>query len=76
MTIWDALQALVRRWYVLLGAVLIGLLASYVAVTAEGAYWSARRGHVPGTHERDQPERPADHLQRPRSSPPAPWRSA
>ncbi|KQY42923.1 hypothetical protein [Cellulomonas sp. Root137] len=40
MTIWDALQALVRRWYVLLGAVLIGLLASYVAVTAEGAYWS------------------------------------
>ena len=40
MTIWDALQALVRRWYVLLGAVLIGLLASYVAVSAEGAYWS------------------------------------
>lgn len=40
MTIWDALQALVRRWYVLLGAVLIGVLASYVAVTAEGAYWS------------------------------------
>ena len=40
MTIWDALQALVRRWYVLVGAVLIGLLASYVAVSAEGAYWS------------------------------------
>lgn len=40
MTIWDALQALVRRWYVLLGAALIGLVASYVAVTAEGAYWS------------------------------------
>ncbi|MDQ0371967.1 hypothetical protein [Cellulomonas humilata] len=40
MTIWDALLALVHRWYVLLGAVLIGLLASYVAVSAEGAYWS------------------------------------
>lgn len=40
MTIWDAMQALVRRWYVLVGAVLIGLLASYVAVSAEGAYWS------------------------------------
>ena len=40
MTIWDALPAILRRWYVLLGAVLIGLLASYVAVSADGAYWS------------------------------------
>ena len=40
MTIWDALQALVRRWYVLVGAIVIGLVASYVAVKAEGAYWT------------------------------------
>jgi hypothetical protein len=40
MTIWDAMQALWRRWYVPVCAVLIGLVASHVAITTPGAYWS------------------------------------
>ena len=40
MTIWDAMQALWRRWYVPVCAVLIGLVASHVAITAPGVYWS------------------------------------
>lgn len=40
MTIWDAMQALVRRWYVPVCAVLIGLVASHVAIAAPGVYWS------------------------------------
>lgn len=40
MAIWDVLQALWRRWYVLAGALVLGVVASYFAVTAQGVYWS------------------------------------
>ncbi|WP_426594499.1 hypothetical protein ACPPVS_03015 [Cellulomonas sp. McL0617] len=40
MTIWDTTQALLRHWYVLIGAVMIGLLASYSAMHEPGVYWS------------------------------------
>lgn len=40
MAIWDVLQALWRRWYVLAGALVLGVVASYFAVNAQGVYWS------------------------------------
>ncbi|WP_372593085.1 hypothetical protein [Actinotalea sp.] len=40
MTIWDTLQALVRRWYVLLLALAVAAGGSYLAKQASGVYWS------------------------------------
>jgi hypothetical protein len=40
MSIWDALQALVHRWYVVVGGVVVAVMASYVALGAEGVYWT------------------------------------
>ncbi|MFI2753390.1 hypothetical protein ACGIF2_08145 [Cellulomonas sp. P22] len=40
MTIWDLLQACVRRWYVVLVAGAVGLGASYAAMGVTGVYWS------------------------------------
>lgn len=40
MTIWEALLALVRRWYIVLAALLVALVGSYGAVKAPGVYWS------------------------------------
>lgn len=40
MTIWDALRAIVHRWYVLALAVLAALAVSYTVVQAPGVYWS------------------------------------
>ncbi len=40
MAIWDLVVALVRRWYVVLLALVVGLSASYLAVNARGVYWS------------------------------------
>jgi len=40
VTIWEALLALVRRWYIVLAALLVALIGSYGAVKAPGVYWS------------------------------------
>jgi len=40
VTIWDALQTIARRWYVVLVAVVAGLVVSYLAMGAQGVYWS------------------------------------
>ncbi|NTW42500.1 MAG: hypothetical protein HGA44_21935 [Cellulomonadaceae bacterium] len=40
MTIWDLLRASVKRWYVILVAVAVGLVASLAALDVPGVYWS------------------------------------
>ncbi|MBN9375183.1 MAG: hypothetical protein J0I40_07305, partial [Cellulomonas sp.] len=40
MGIWDVLQALVRRWYVVLPVALLALGASYGVKEKPGVYWS------------------------------------
>ncbi|MEZ0447906.1 hypothetical protein [Cellulomonas sp. ICMP 17802] len=40
MSIWDVLQAFVRRWYVLMLVVALALGASYVVKQSRGVYWS------------------------------------
>lgn len=40
MSIWDVLQALVRRWYIVLLALAVALGASYAVKQRPGVYWS------------------------------------
>lgn len=40
MSIWDVLQALVRRWYVVLVALVLAVGASYAVKEKPGVYWS------------------------------------
>lgn len=40
MSIWDLLLVLVRRWYLVVGALLIALVASYLVKERPGVYWS------------------------------------
>lgn len=40
MSIWDMLQALMRRWYVVLLALVVALGTSYVVKEKPGVYWS------------------------------------
>lgn len=40
MTIWDILSSVMHRWYIVLGVVLVGIVASHAVVSAAGVYWS------------------------------------
>lgn len=40
MTIWDILSSVMRRWYIILASIAVGLAASHAVIGAAGVYWS------------------------------------